>query len=221
MFKTFSGLSFRAAFLALAAPVIGLSASVNLSGPTVGVNSAYDATSFNQTVTFADGDAYDVSGIYFASYTATGGTTVSIDPAIKYLGSSPSTANDSISISFTQAFFDSSPGVFDGNYTSATPVNIMGSVGAGSSLTAEVLYDNQSLGVVTGSSGVLTSAANLTGLTGDILAADYELTYNLNAGTAPGAGIDSSTVPEPIQTLPVGIGLACFLYAAARRRKCK
>jgi hypothetical protein len=219
MFKTRSKLGLRAALLALAAPVIGLSASVNLTGPVVDFNSAYDVTSFNQTVTLADGDVYNVSGSYFASYTAAGGTSISIDPVIKYLGSSATATNDAISISFTQAFFDTRTGVWDGHYTSSTPVNIMGSVGAGSSLTAEVLYDGQSLGAMTGSSGVLTSAADLTGLTGDTLTASYDLTYDLNAGTEPGASISSSSVPEPVEALPVGVGLMGILYIAARRLK--
>lgn len=207
------------ALLALVVPAIGLPASITLTGPTVGPNSAYNAISFDQTVTFGDGDVYDVSGNYFASYTPTGGTVTHINPTVVYVGSSPSVANDSISISFTQAFFDSSPGTWDGHYTASTPVNIMGAVGAGSSLTAEVFYDGQSLGSATGSSGILNSAADLTGLTGDTLTATYELTYNLNEGTLPGAGVNSSTVPEPAETLPVGLGLAGALYAVARRKK--
>jgi hypothetical protein len=209
----------RTALLALAIPAIGLPATVTLAGPTVGPNSAYNATSFNQTVSFGDGDTYDVFGNYFATYTDAGGTNIHINPTVVYTGSSPSAGNDAVSISFTQAFFDSRPGTFDGTYTASTPVNITGGVGAGSSLTAEVFYDGQSIGSATGSSGVLHSSANLTGLTGDTLTGVYNLTYNLNAGTQPGAGISSSTVPEPTEALPLGLGLAGVLYAVARRKK--
>jgi hypothetical protein len=209
----------RTALLALAIPAIGLPATVNLTGPTVGFNSAYNATSFNQTVTFGNGDVYDVSGSYFASYTANGGTLASINPTVTYVGSSPSVANDAITLSFTQAFFDSRPGTWDGQYTSSTPVNIFGTVGAGSSLTAEVFYDGQSLGSETGTSGVLNSVKTLTGLDGDTLTSNYELSYNLNAGTQPGAGASSSSVPEPAEALPMGLGLAGVLYAVARRKK--
>jgi hypothetical protein len=137
-----------------------------------------------------------------------------------YEGTSPSVANDDISVIFTQQFFDSRPGTWDGLYTVSTPVNFFGLVGAGSSLTAEVFYDGQSLGAGTGTSGVITNSANLTGLNGDTLTATYDLTYNLDAGTQPGAGADSlSSVPEPTEALPLGLGLAWVLSAVARRKK--
>jgi hypothetical protein len=59
----------------------------------------------------------------------------------------------------------------------------------------------------------------LTGLNGDTLTSNYELSYNLNAGTQPGAGASSSSVPEPAEALPMGLGLAGVLYAVARRKK--
>jgi hypothetical protein len=193
--------------------------SVVLAGPTVGPNSAYNATSFNQVVTLADGDVYDVSGNYFASYTDAAGTAIHINPTVVYEGSSPSVANDNISIIFTQQFFDSRPGTWDGTYTASTPVNFSGLVGAGSSVTAEVFYDGQSLGSGTATGGVINSSANLTGLNGDTLTGTYDITYSLNAGTQPGAGANSSSVPEPTEALPVGLGLAGVLYAVARRKK--
>ena len=193
--------------------------SVVLNGPTVTANSAYNAISFNQVVTLSDGDVYDVFGNYYSSYTDTTGTKVNINPTVIYQGSSPSVANDNISIVFTQQFFDSRPGTWDGHYTSTTPVNFSGSVGAGSSVTAEVFYDGQSLGSKTGTSGVLNSAADLTGLTGDTLTSTYDITYSLNAGTQPEAGASSSSVPEPTEALPVGLGLAGLLYAMARRKR--
>jgi len=209
----------RTALLALAIPAIGLPASVNLTGPTVGFNSAYDATSFNHVITFGNGDVFDVTGNYYATYTATGGTVTHINPTVVYAGSSPSVGNDSISVILTQQYFDSTPGNWDGHYTSTTPVKFSGVVGPGSSVTAEVFYDGQSLGALTGSSGVLNSAKDLTGLNGNTLTNVYDITFNIDAGTQPGASLSSSTVPEPAAALPVGLGLAGVLYAVARRKK--
>jgi hypothetical protein len=211
----------RTALLALAIPVIGLPANVTLTGPTVTFNGTAGPTSFNQTVTFGNGDVFDVAGTFSAAYNS-GGTSLSINPTVTYVGATPSVGNDSISISYTQPYFDNSPGSWDGLYTETIPVNIIGAVGAGSSLSGQLSYNGQGLGVLTGSSGVLTNSANLTGLTTDTLTADFELTYNLNAGTAPGAGISSpasSSVPEPTEALPVGMGLAGVMYTVARRRK--
>jgi hypothetical protein len=211
----------RTALLALAVPVIGLPANVTLTGPTVNFNGTAGPTSFNQTVSFGNGDVFDVTGTFSAAYNS-GGTSLSINPIVTYVGSAPSVGNDSISISYTQPYFNSSPGSWDGTYTETIPVVPIGAVGAGSSISGQLSYNGQGLGVLTGSSGVLTKSANLTGLTTDTLTADFELTYNLNAGTDPGAGISSpasSAVPEPTEALPVGVGLAGVMYAVARRRK--
>jgi hypothetical protein len=211
----------RTALLALAVPVIGLPANVTLTGPTVNFNGSTGPTSFNQTVSFGNGDVFDVTGTFSAAYNSSG-TSLSINPVVTYTGSAPSVGNDAITISYTQPYFDNSPGTWDGTYTETIPVVPIGSVGAGSSLTGELFYDGQGLGPLTGSSGVLTNSANLTGLTGNTLTADFEFTYNLNAGTQPNAGISSpasSAVPEPTEALPVGVGLAGVMYAVARRRK--
>ena len=152
---------FRIVFLALTIPALALPAagsvtSVILNGPTVGANSGYSPISFNQNVTLSDGDVYDVFGSYYATYSDAEGTAIHFNPTVVYEGTSPSVANDNISFIFTQQFFDSRPGTWDGTYSASTPVNFFGLVGADSSVTAEVFYDGQSLG-----SGTTTTSSTL------------------------------------------------------------
>ncbi|MGA3187380.1 MAG: PEP-CTERM sorting domain-containing protein [Bryobacteraceae bacterium] len=214
---------FRIVFLALTIPALALPAagsvtSVILNGPTVGANSGYSPISFNQNVTLSDGDVYDVFGSYYATYSDAEGTAIHFNPTVVYEGTSPSVANDNISFIFTQQFFDSRPGTWDGTYSASTPVNFFGLVGADSSVTAEVFYDGQSLGSgTTTTSGVITNSANLTGLNGDTLTGTYDIVYSLNAGTQFGAGASSSTVPEPAEALPLGLGLAAVLWARCKK----
>jgi hypothetical protein len=257
MFNNCSKLFLRTAILALAVPFIGLPASVGvgvgpmhagpagptgpggvtaplavptilLNGTTVTFNGSNGPTSFNQVVTLPSGDVYDVSGSYSASYNSSG-TNISFNPTVTYVGSSPSVANDVISVGLIQSFFDNSPGTWDGTYTETVPVNVFGAVGAGSSLSSQLSYSSsgnpasQSVNgpsPLTGTSGILSASADLTGLTGDTLTGDFELTFNLNAGSVPNSGIGAgSAVPEPSEMLPVGLSLAGVLYAVARRRR--
>jgi hypothetical protein len=97
-------------------------------------------------------------------------------------------------------------------------------------VSAELFFDGQGLGLV-GPFGPGShygqNSVNLTGLsnpqdpTGNTLLADYQFTYDFQAGTAPGASASSpSPVPEPAQTLPVGLalaGIACYCLLARRR----
>jgi hypothetical protein len=228
MFHGYSKYFLRTAILAIAVPAIGLSDSVDLNGATVVFNGSTGPTAFNQVITFADGDVFDVSGTYFASYNSNG-TSILFQPTVTYIGTSPSVANDVISVDLIQQFFDPRPGTWDGLYTESIPVNILGAVGAGSSLSSQLSYSStgepteQSVNgpsPLTGSSGVLSASANLSGLTGDFLIGDYELTFNLNAGSAPNSGISTdAAVPEPSEMLPAILSLAGVLYAACRHRR--
>ena len=144
MFNDCSKLFLRTAILALAVPFIGLPASIGvgadhargscwptrprravaplavptilLNGTTVNFNGSNGPTSFNQVVTLPSGDVFDVSGSYSASYNSSG-TNISFNPTVTYVGSSPSVANDVISVGLVQSFFDNRPGT----WTEPTP----------------------------------------------------------------------------------------------------
>jgi hypothetical protein len=211
---------FRTALLALALPAISLPATLALTGPTVDFGGSNGPTSFNSAVT-VNGDSYNISGTYSASYGAAG-TFIAIYPTVTYTGASPTAQVDSITLALTQPYFDNSPGTWDGAYTESIPFTIGGTVGAGTSATGQLFYDGQGLGLVTANgagSFFTTNTANLTGLTGDTLTADYDFTFNFGAGTNAGGVINSVATPEPAEVLPVGLGLAGFLFMIARRRR--
>ncbi len=180
-------------------------------GPTTG----------SYSLTFGDGDAYSITWSFSASYTSSG-TELSINPVATYTGGSPSVGNDVINFNFFQNYYDSSPGTWDGAYTETVPLAVLGNVGAGSTASAELFYDGQGLGLV-GPFGpgyhFAQNTVTLTGLDADTLAAEYEFTFDFQAGTQDGAS-ESSPVPEPYEALPLGLALAGLVCSPLVVRRC-
>jgi hypothetical protein len=172
-------------------------------------------------LTFADTDAYSITWTYSAWYNA-GGTEIIVNPVATYIGASPSVGNDAIAFNFFQNYYDNSRGSWDGAYTETVPLALLGSVGSGSTVSAQLFYDGQGLGLV-GPFGpgyhFGQNTVNLTGLTASTLAAEYEFTFDFAAGTLTGASA-SSGIPEPCQALPLGLalaGLVCSRLGVRRR----
>jgi hypothetical protein len=222
------------AFL-LSLPFAAFAADIQINGVcVVGTcpppSGTSDAIQFGQSIasvgsyplTFADTDTYLITWSYSASYDASG-TEIVINPAATYTGASPSLGNDVITFNFFQNIYDDSPGSWDGLYTETVPLALYGNVGAGSTVSGELFWDGQGLGLV-GPFGVGyhsgQNSATLTGLDDPTLAAEYEFTYDFQAGTQPGGGGDSP-VPEPYEALPLGLALSgCVVWRrlAARQR---
>jgi hypothetical protein len=201
-------------------------AAIDVNGTCeVGNCSSVDSLSLGQSIGLspfnfnyvAGADTYNLSGSYAASYTASG-TFIAVFISAIYTGSSPSTGNDTLTFNMLQNYFNSGPGTWDGTYTEHVPLVIGGQVGPSSSVTGNLFYDGQGVGQVgpfigSGSYNA-DQSANLTGLDGDTLAADFQFVFDFTPGTQPGAGATvafSSTVPEPAQTIPAALALSALL----------
>jgi hypothetical protein len=227
--------SFFAAFLLLL-PSAAFAGDIQINGVCVfgtcpPPSGTSDALQFGQSIgpttgssvlTFVDTDAYSITWSYGASYTAQG-TEIIINPVATYTGGSPSLGNDVITFNVFQNYYDSSPGSWDGAYTETVPLALLGNVGAGSTVEAELFYDGQGLGLV-GPFGpgyhFGQNTVSLTGLTGSTLSAEYEFTFDFQAGTLTGA--DAGSVPEPYEALPLGLalaGLVCSRLVVRRRSR--
>jgi hypothetical protein len=166
-------------------------------------------TSGSTSVTLGT-DSYSVAWTFAAAYNALG-TSISVNPVVTYTGASPSTTNDVITFNFFQNYYDASPGSWDGAYTETIPLNISGSVGAGSTASGELFYGGQGLGLVGPfglGSHVGQNTVTLSGLTASTLSAEYEFTFDFEPGTLTGGSDNSSPIPEPYQALPLGLALA-------------
>jgi len=223
--------SFGLSTIILLVPVAAYSGSIHVNGICRAGNCgggdavAYGASisspfNFNYTV---NSDVYNISGSYAAAYD-TNGTSISVDLSATYLGLHPTATNDTFAIDVLQQYFDDSPGTWDGTYTETIPITMSSNVGAGSTVTAQLLYDGQSVGLMGPfgpGSHFAQQSANLSGLTGDYLNADYQFVYTFGAGTEPGAEVSLvSSVPEPGQTLPLALaGIAFVGYRWIRARR--
>ena len=160
-----------------------------------------------------DMDQYFISGSYFASYEVNGGGSVfGTDLTVSYASGTPAPLTDNFTIDVLQDIYDSSPGTFNGTYNEDIPVILNG---AGSSATGQFLWDGQSVGLLTfpGPGSYNKSAtATLTGLTGNVLAADAQFDFTFAAGTTFGAGASVTFTPEPVEAAPA---LFSFLLGAA------
>jgi len=185
------------------------------------VGQAVNLTNFIFDYTFTNGDKFQIAGSYAASFP--GGTSIFFNPVATYIGTSASVGNDVLTLDMFQNY--SSPGAanWDGPYTEHIPLTLSTNAGAGSTVSGQIEYDGQSVGLVgpfgPGVYDVTPPAANLTGLNGSLLQADVDLVYDFTAGTLNGASASSSIVPEPAQALPLGLILLVFAhYVIARRR---
>lgn len=177
---------------------------------------------FNFNVGFGDGDTYNVSGTYAASYSTANGSTIYFDPVVTYTGSVASVGNDTINISMIQSYYDTTCCTWAGEYTESVPLFLSSDAGAGSSISAQLLYDGVSVGLI----GPYSAGTYLVSQSSDLdfgdldtsptLTAEYDFTVQFDEGTLPDAGAASSSTPEPIMTIPCGLGLV--LIGLARRR---
>ena len=221
---------FVAAFLLSAA--VAKPAAITLNGTCeLGNCSSVDSVSngqsvgpanFNFNYSFADGDIYNLSGTYSASYSTINGSSIGLGLSATYTGSSPSVGNDVLTFDLLQNYFDNSAGSFDGTYHETAPVTLSGNVGAGSTVTAQLSYDGQGIGLL-GPYGPGTNlgqqSAYLTGLDGNYLDADFNFTFHFLAGTQPGAGGTSpAPTPEPALLLPLGAGFLALISRLKHRK---
>lgn len=178
---------------------------------------------FNIDYTFLDGDTYNISGTFSASYSTIGGSTISIDPVINYLGVAPTVGTDTLNLSFLQNYFDPTCCTWAGTYTESVPLVANGNFGPGSQMSAELFYDGVGVGPVgplaAPGSYFVSQSSNLdfgAGDTADTLSADYEFHFIFGAGTMPGAS-QTGVTPEPAPMMLCGLGLL-LLGSAMRRR---
>ena len=227
--KPLSSNLFRAALVALALPLLGVSAAVQINSTCVGPGSCSipanltDSVQFNAPVSGSTSnnitigtDTYSVSTTFNTSYDANG-SALSFIPTVTYTGSVPATSNDTITINFFQDIYDNSPGTFDGAYTETIPLSIP----VDTTVTGQLFVDGQGLPLV-GPYGPgyysVQNTENLTGLTGDYLAYDYQFVFNFAAGLPPGSTASApSSVPEPAQTIPAALGLIGLGLVARRQ----
>jgi hypothetical protein len=232
----------RFAILALALPVAGFSAAIEVNGTCYygncsGSNLASSAVTlggsdggtFNFDVTVGSGktaDIYDVSGSYLNSFPA--GTKYGFFPTVTYIGNTSGNAatpdalnQDTLSLDLLEDFGGNYAN-WDGKYSETIPLVLPV---AGSSATGTLIEDGQDVGLlgpVYGTTTVtLNYTTNLSGLNGSPLISDYNLNFTFPGGTAtaPGGYISSpqSLVPEPAQTIPAVMGLVGLLLFKARK----
>jgi len=171
---------------------------------------------FNFSFTFGNGDSYDISGTYAASYSITAGSTISVDPVVTYTGSAPSAGTDTINFSLLQDYFDAACCTWAGDYTESVPLTLSSLAGPGSTVSGELLYDGQSVGLVgpfgPGSYSVTkTTTLDFGALNNaDTLSAAFNFQFVFGAGTLPDASA-ASTTPEPAGLILSGIGLLSLI----------
>jgi hypothetical protein len=193
-------------------------------GPTdvIGFGQSIGPITGSYSLMFPNSDTYSVGWSFSASYSASG-TEIVADPVVTYAGLAPSLGDDVITLHFYANYYDSSSGSWDGAYTETIPLELYGNVGAGSTVSAELYYGGQGIGLV-GPYGLgyhfTRETTTLTGLTGDTLPAEFVFNFNFEAGTETGSGGSASPVPEPCEALPLGLALGCIVWVrlAARRR---
>jgi hypothetical protein len=216
----------------LCAPFAAKSASIVVNGtcePTCSSGALADGQStsgsFNFDYTFGDGDVYDVSGSYGASYSNVTGSTIVVNPTFTYTGATPSAGNDTINFDLYQFYFDAKCCTWAGTYSESVPLSLSSATGPGSTIAGQLLFDSQSVGLA-GPFGpgnyLVSESADLDfGALNDspFLLADYQFTAQFDAGTQTGAGASGAPTPEPAMDLACGFGLILFVCIARRRNR--
>jgi MYXO-CTERM domain-containing protein len=202
---------FRAAAVAIALPLLGL--SVTVSSPTLTyATGASETGSSYDTVT----GPFTVTSTYAVGVASNGGVYVDFFPVVKYTGSAPLAAATTVDVDLLASI--TAPGAlnWDGKYTEHIPL----SVSPGGSATGELFVDGQGIGLISGGPGYSSASMSkvLDGVDGATVSFSYDYAFTFAAGTAPGA-IDSSTAPEPATMIPAAFGLAGLALVAIRRRK--
>ena len=120
---------------------------VNCPGPPSNLSNGESTSgSFNFNYTFGDGDIYNISGAYGASYSTVTGSFLLATPVVTYEGASPSVGFDTITFDVLQGYYDASPGSWAGTYHEAIPLKL--DAPAGSTISAQALEDGESVGLV-------------------------------------------------------------------------
>jgi hypothetical protein len=181
---------------------------------------------FNVDLDFLDGDTYNVSGSYAASYSTVDGSTISVNPVVIYTGVAPSLGTDTIELNALQDYFDPSCCTWAGTYSESIPLVATGGFGAGSEMSGQLLYDGESVGLVgpfpAPGNYLQNKSANLDfGAldTSDTLAAEFEFNFIFGQGTQPGAGESASSTPEPASFVLCGLGLLALTGGVYRRNR--
>lgn len=218
-----------AAPIALRAEAVSVNAVCvvgNCASPDALSNGQSTSGTFNVSLTFGDGDSYDVSGNYSASYSTVNGSTISINPVVTYTGAAPSLGTDTIQLNALQNYFDPSCCTWAGNYSESIPLVGVGGFGAGSEMSGQLLYDGQSVGLVgplpAPGNYLQNKSANLDfGAldTDPTLKAEFEFTFIFGQGTSSGASEGASSSPEPASLLLCGLGLLALTCGAYRRNR--
>lgn len=217
----------RAAAVAVALPLLGVSATVAINGVcvngsctpvpvTYGIGNSQSGSTSNGVIVGTD--TYSTATTFTAGVNSNGGTYLSFDPTVSYVGTSPSTSTDTITVDLLASIYDPTATDWDGTYSEHVPLI----VATGGTASAELFVDGQGVGLV-GPYGAgtynVSESATLTGVNGSTLDYAYDFTFTFAAGTAPGATSSSPSVPEPATMIPAGLGLVSFGLMALRRRK--
>jgi hypothetical protein len=203
--------------------------TISASGGNTGGNSS---AVFNFNITLADGDKYNVDGYFNNMYHSNTGGQFGFFPSVSYIGSTPTVRQDTISLDMLQTVFDSSCCSFNSPpaYTETIPF-VVPSTPAGVTETGQVFYGIpgsalQGVGLLSSTgpgSYTLTASKNLFGLVSNTLNVDYNLTYVFPDGTPTGttggspAPPNSVFIPEPTESMLMGIGLSGMFLLAARK----
>ena len=181
---------------------------------------------FTVNLTFGDGDSYNLTGSYGASYSTVNGSTISINPIVTYTGAAPSLGTDTIHLAALQNYFDPSCCTWAGTYTESVPLVATGGFGAGSQMSGQLFYDLVGVGLVgpyaAPGSYFQTKSANLDfGAldTSDTLAAEFDFDFTFGQGTLPGAAEGASSTPEPASFVLCGLGLLALTGGVYRRNR--
>jgi len=190
-----------------------------------------DALQMNQSVSPTAGtymltigtDQYQIDWTLSASYDS-GGTKVSVNPTATYIGALPSTSDDLITFTFYQDFYDARSGIWNGSYTENVPLLLSATAAPGSTIQAELFYDNQGLGTVGpfGPGSYYESHTKLlSGLADGTLSAKFVFNFDFKPGTTKNSlGTSPSTpTPEPAQMLPLGMAFLGGAYKLVTRRR--
>jgi hypothetical protein len=204
----------RAAAVAIALPILGVSATVNVNGPTNTIGSGLTSGSFSEAI-FVAADEYYLSATY--SY---GSGTISFIPTVTYIGAAPSTSADTINFNLLAPIFDATATNWDGTYTEHIPLVVP----AGGTGSGELFADGQGVGLV-GPYGPgtynISNSANLTGVNGSTLNLAYDFTFTFAAGIPDGTSSSSpaTVTPEPATIIPAALALVGFGVMSLRRRR--
>jgi hypothetical protein len=177
---------------------------------------------FNFNYTFGDGDTYNISGSYGASYSTADGSTIAVTPVFTYIGTNPSVGADTLNFDLFQDYFDTTPGSWAGTYYESGQLILT----APGTASAQLLYDAVSVGLVTQNGPGIKDFSNSANLdfgaddTADTLSADYDFVFDFSAGTTTGEGGSApsiAAIPEPAMMVPCGLCLV--LVACCMRRR--